>query len=135
MAVVLTNTGLDLISQYLLGKAAHPGWSVFAYVNNYAPQVTDTLGNYVECSAGGYARIPLVGANWTGSASSGIADYQYPTIAFTFNDNGGGQTVYGYGIVDGGGNVVWAELFATPYAIPSAGGALALQIFWEDHLC
>lgn len=131
--LTLTNRGVNQRAKYLLNKDTPATLVLHLHNNNYTTIVTSTISNYTEPSGGtGYASVTLTPANWTGSASSGIATYDYPMIAFTFTS--GGFTIYGVYIEDGT-EVVMGGLLDTPFAVPSGGGTLNVYLEWVDKQC
>lgn len=138
MADVLNNLLLDRKSKWALGiDNALPTLTVRLFVNNITPQCDDILSDYTECTAPGYAAETLTPGDWTGSTSSCVVTYNYPTITFTFTGPGvPGQTIYGHLVEDSDtGDLWWAGLWTTPYTIPPLGGAAELTIVWSDKQC
>lgn len=105
------------------------------YVNNHTPALPDDNGDFTICSAGGYADVTLIGADWSGSTTAGVADYTYPAITFTFSDDGGGQTIYGVLIRDVVGDASMAGLLGTPFEIPENGGTLVVNLEYVHQQC
>lgn len=133
---VLNNSMIDKRAKYTLDKIpATPSLKLRLFVNNHTPTYADLESDYTQCSAAGYGPQALTGSNWTGGVSAGLADYTYPTVTFTFTA-GGGQTVYGHYVTDETDNTVaWAELWDTPFAIPSGGGSVSVTLEWKDEEC
>jgi hypothetical protein len=95
------------------------------YVNNHTPGATDTLATYTLCTLTGYAQLAFTPASWAFNASGGQANGLYPNNTFTFSAYAGGTTIYGY-VVSVAGVAIGAELYGTPYSVPSGGGALTV---------
>jgi hypothetical protein len=90
-------------------------WQLRLFANDFSPDSATTALSFVEVTAGGYASVELVPANWTVTASE-PALIEYPAQTFSFTDAGGSPTAYGYYITDVLGEVAVAERFATPVA-------------------
>jgi hypothetical protein len=133
MSATWMNTGIDYAANVFLKRTAEVDLTARLYVNNYTPLVTSTAGNFTECTLTGYAALTLTPGSWSGSTSSGLATYTYPTITFTFSPYAGGTTIYGYYVTIPGVTAVLAELFSTPYAVPAGGGSLTLDVTYEDQ--
>ena len=133
MSATWLNTGIDYAAQVFLKKTAEVDLTTNLYVNNHTPGVTDTLASYTLCSLTGYSAFTHVPANWSGSTSAGLATYTYPTITFTFSPYAGGTTIYGYVVSIPGSIGVLAELFSTPYIVPSGGGSLTVDVTYLDQ--
>lgn len=135
---VLNNDALDLLARFITGLAGTPPTlelHLFVAPWNMAPDTT--AANLVECSAPGYAAIPLTPANWVGSTVNGVATYTYPVLPFTFTGQGSpAQTIYGHWIGDSAtGNVLWGQTWLSPYAIPSGGSTIYLAPTWANQSC
>lgn len=107
------------------------------YSNARWPQVPDTILNYVEVSGGGYAAIPLAGANWTFTEGQPSVALYNAFQVFTFLGAPAPATIYGYYITNEDNLLVLVEQFyadQTPFlAFPGA----ILQIrprFGADNL-
>lgn len=136
MAVVVTTTGADYYARVILGIIGVQQYQVLLYVNLRSPAVNDTLANYTQCTWPGYSPIVLIPAEWTGSTTNGVATYQYPLVTWAFDpSNQAQQTVYGYLVIDQGGDLLYAEQFAAPYPISPQGGTLPLILQWTDEQC
>lgn len=133
MSATWLNTGIDYAAQVFLKKTAEQDLTVRLFTNNHTPVVTDTASAFTECALSGYANVTLTPASWSGSTTGGLATYTYPAITFTFNAYAGGTTIYGYYVTIPGVTGVLAELFSTPYAVPSGGGTLTVNITYQDQ--
>jgi len=131
---VFQNQGLlEKVKEYLAVQAV-AALTVKLYVNDFTPDNTSLSGQFQECTLPGYATIGLTPANWTISATGGMATATYPTLTWNFTNNAGGVTVYGYYVIDTKtGTCHFSERFATPFAVPAAGGALTLQLNFYDQ--
>lgn len=83
------------------------------YSNNKTPAEGDTAASYTVVSGGGYANKTLAFANWTIGTTAGTTSAQYTVQDFNFTGvTVAPGTVYGYYIVDGSNNLLWAERFS-----------------------
>lgn len=139
MADVLTNACVDAIAQYILGKANQArSLSLGLFVNNIAFQSGTALANLTECTAPGYARMPLGAANWTGGTILGVATYTQLVQTFGITGQGNpAQTVFGHFVIDTNTNtVLWGQTWATPWVIPAnptQNPSITPQ--WTDQQC
>ena len=81
-----------------------------AFVNSHVPATTDVIGDYIEPSGSWYARISLNawGAAYVNAANQGEIDETFRT--WTASGSLVSESIYGYFVVDGSGNLVWAEV-------------------------
>ncbi len=117
----LTNIAIAQITAFVIqGQTVPPALALGLYVNNLAPGPTFQFPAVIECSAPGYARVPLLLGNWSGTVQNAIADFTYPPITFGITGPGNPpQTVFGHFYVDTKSNEIWwAQLWATPWVIP-----------------
>ncbi len=87
---------------------------------------TTVLGDFVECSAPGYAGVPFAAMTWQLIPSVQEAYSAADPVQIAFSGPGSpGQTIYGHYITDSAGlNYWWGATWAAPYVIPSGGGAV-----------
>jgi hypothetical protein len=66
-----------------------------------------------------------------------VANYTYPQVTFNFTGPGApAETIYGHYVSNGaGGALLWAQLWAQPFVIPSGGGSVAVNPSWSDKQC
>lgn len=95
------------------------------YQNAHTPGDGSTAADFTECTFDGYA---AQGPSWGAAATNGSGDAEAVAAALTWTATGGStsNTVYGYYVTDGGGEVVWAELFDTPVAVVDAPDAVVV---------
>lgn len=134
---IIPNAGLQQLNDYVLGiEAAFGPLEVRLFVNDYTPGTLTVTGNLTECTAGGYAGEEIDPGDWSAAFVGDVLTYDHDPITFTFSDNGGGQTLYGFYIVDTeSGITVAAGRFLNPYAIPGGGGTYAVKPSWRDGAC
>lgn len=121
MAGVLTDTG----QQGLLPNATVQTWlqglTLRLFVNNYTPTRADTAANYTEATWSGYAAVALTSWTIAGYDANGNAEFDAPQKTFTASSGSPSQTIYGYYLTDGGGNVVFAEADPSPFTVNATG--------------
>lgn len=137
MAAVISNLGLDKITQIILQKISHPSFKVALFTNNIAPTINSTWADFTECTIPGYVQQVLGGGTWTGATANGVSSYSYVLPNWVFNAYGNPQqTIFGYAVLSVVDNTeIWAEAFVTPYTVPLSGGSLALTLNWNDNNC
>lgn len=85
------------------------GYKIGLFQNNHVPTDLDVFSDLVVCDFSGYAGEQLL-AGFSGAAwSSPRATTTGSTVIWTHNGGGTSNTVYGYYIVDGAGNLAWLE--------------------------
>lgn len=114
MAAVMPQVAQVMALNSILGLTGGftDGWVLKLYSNNVTPDVEDTTPSFTEVVGGGYADIDLDKDEFTvtdGTPSQALYN-DFQDFAFTGATDAPG-TIYGYYIVDGGGNLVTAERF------------------------
>lgn len=138
MADTLTDAVVDLIAQAVLGGTiTPPTLQAMLYTNSVTWSAATVASDLTECAAPGYARQSLSHSGWSGSTSSGVADYSHATVTFNLTGPGSpAETIEGYAIIDStSGDVLWGGPLATPFVIPSGGGVVQLTPSWGDEEC
>lgn len=107
MALKINNAAeVTLLGYIMAGLGA--GCRLRLFRNDYTPTDTDTLANFQEAQFPGYLAPTL--AAWGAPASSGgVAQVTHPAQTFTRGAGGSGDSIYGYMVTDGAGNLLWAE--------------------------
>lgn len=126
MAVIMSEVALSkILDLYLNGSGSSIVGSWRLYSNDYTPVPGMLVGAFTEVTASGYAPVSVLDTGWTLTlAGTGLYDGTNDAIAFTMDE---AVTVYGYYVLDGDGDVAWAQRFATPVVLPSFGGTITLQ--------
>lgn len=137
MASVLSDYLIDQMAQLNIGGAPPTqDLKVGLYVNNVSPTSETVIGDLTKCTATGFAEVALSFGSWTGSTTSGVADYSYPAVTFTMTDSGGSQTIYGHYIYDAtSGYLLRSQLWGTSFPIPSGGAVVTVTPAWSDEEC
>lgn len=84
-------------------------WVMGLYTNNYTPLETSVIGDFTEATFGGYSRVAVDAWGAAFWSSGGWAESDAALATFTATGAGLPVTVYGYFLLDAGGNVVGAE--------------------------
>ena len=119
MALLVPNTGENLIVGMIVNKTAPENLILKLYKSNTTPAETDTAATYTEADFTGYSAVTLTGASWTVTGDTA----SYAQQSFTSSANQTLQNVYGYYLVQAtSGTLIWAERFTdAPYAISNNG--------------
>jgi len=90
------------------------------FKNDHVPAVDDVNGDYTEADFSGYADVDL--GDWNSAFLNGDDKGEIDADPALFQHNGGGtsNTVYGAYVVNGAGDVVYAERFAAPRVMSAA---------------
>ena len=98
--------------------------SLVLYVNNVTPAKSGTgslTSDYTMAAGGGYAPITLSPGSWVLSGSNPtVAAYPIQTFTFT-GPLTGNATIYGVAVKNGAGNILCAQLVASPFT-PAVNG-------------
>lgn len=92
------------------------------YTNNHTPSVGDNAGDYTEPSGSWYA--PITMASWGTPYVNPSDQGQVDEIIriWTVSGTPSMESIYGYFVTDGSGNLLWAELNpAGPQAMDTLG--------------
>lgn len=125
MSLVLVNNGRTTLANQLR-TYFNANTYLKLFQNNHTPVRGDTAASYTEATFGGYAQITL--NSW--GAASLTADFHalLTEIVRTFVCTGAPftNTIYGYYIVDGGGNLLWAELAPASFNVDAINKAYSV---------
>ena len=121
-----------------LAKLIDQALTLRMYSNNHTPQVTDTIGSYVEVTGGGYASQALNSAQWAiAEGSPSVATYN-TFLDFVFTSVPPNPQVYGYYITNADGLLLLAEEFNPsdiPFTIITGGQTIQIRPrFGADNL-
>lgn len=107
MAEAICRTGLVSLCQQW--KAFLNTCTLRLFQNNHVPDPTDTVASYTEATFTGYAAIATV--NWGNAFLNGanIAEIDEINRTFTQTASTVSNTIFGYYITDGPGNLIFAE--------------------------
>lgn len=109
----LTNDGLLYCATQIVRSA---GFSLRLFENDFTPDETSVLANFVQATFPGYVAKDLHASVWGAPSLSGaVATSIYPHQTWTASDPG--PTVYGWYIVDITGKVVAKARYPTPAVI------------------
>lgn len=101
-------------------------WRLRLYTNNYTPLRTSVSGDFTEPTYTGYAGQAFAG--WGASAIDGSGNATSTgTATRTFQPTANTslpQTVYGYYVLDGSGNFLWAERLSSSFTFVDTNSVL-----------
>ena len=122
MAIVVCNAGelrlLDLALKTAL--SVDEPFTLRLFKNDYTPIATSAVGDLTEADFTDYTAKTLNRSGWSASTTiTGAASITYGT-AQTWTCGATGNTVYGAYVLDGSGNLVWAERFAEERVLVSS---------------
>jgi hypothetical protein len=129
--LVLTQEGAQVLWQWMLGIAPAGGAWVGLFGAAHVPTHADTLATYqaIELAGGaGYSRQQLsrLSTGWLIQGAPGGAQATPTSLSWVFS---GVRNIYGYFLVDSAQQyALWAEQFAGPFPIGSAGGVFVLNL-------
>ena len=122
MALLVRNTGENLVVGMIVNKTAPENLVLKLFKSNTTPAEGDTAATYTEADFTGYSSATLTGASWTVTADTAA----YAQQSFTSSATQTLQNVYGYYLVQAtSGVLIWAERFSdAPYAISNNGDVI-----------
>lgn len=148
MALLVPNSGEEKMLEYVVGISSTASLWIALYddsdPNLDTGTLTDSTATLVALEAAeaglsddtSYARVQLSAINWViATDGGGITTATYNTaVDFTFNGSGSPaeQTIWGYFVMDDGGNVVgagnllWAERFGIDVNLGASGGIVSV---------
>jgi len=124
MLIVPFTSSLEFLDSIVAGILENAELCLFQ--NNYVPVHTSALGNFTEADFDGYARITLT--TWPAAALDANNKASSALGFQTFTKTGAvtANTIYGVFVLDGFGNLIYAERFATAPFTLSVPGQLLL---------
>jgi hypothetical protein len=130
MGAVVVKGGLQkLLANEMQSNAAEYPATVHLFANDHTPGVNDTVADYTEVTAAGYAPVNLgpVGAiGWNSPAAYASWDN---AVFVNSNPSSSPFTCYGYYVLDSAGQLAWAERDpVAPVAVAGGGGSYSVQI-------
>jgi hypothetical protein len=136
MADVICNGGLVAIAgalqSYLNALTLH------LYTTNITPAFGDTASTYLphEASFPGYSPISINSWGTAFLSGSNLAEIDEQIRVFTLSTSGGPYPIYGYFILDGSSNLIWAGLnSAAPVNLANAGDTYSVQPKYQEKNC
>lgn len=125
MSLISPYIGEQQLLKIILNQVSASNVGLHLYGNNHTPSPSDTLSNYTELVANGYAAVYLTGADWVIATTSGVTTATYPIQTFTMTI---ACSVYGYYVTDlSNMNLLWAEEFANaPISLSASGGTITI---------
>jgi len=116
MALVICDAGelrlLDLMLKTALD--VDETFTLHLFKNDITPDASSAVGDFTEADFTGYSSVSLLRATWTSAVTdTGVATTQYGNSPLSWSCTGSGNTVYGAYVLDGNGDLVWAEKFST----------------------
>lgn len=125
MALVVPDVG-EIQSLTELVAAWGGDLVVDLYQNDYTPVAASVVGSFTVATFSGYAQEALAGGAVNPAVDGDSRAFAtWDEVEFTHNGGGTSNSVYGYYVRDGGGNLLWAERFdAAPIAMANSGDQL-----------
>lgn len=129
----MTDAGLDLIAQWILGIAPPEPLALVPYDAPAPPSPSNVFSDFTATPLPGGSPVSLNPTSWSDGSVPGLGDYTYPLIQFTFTTSMHGDTLIGYMVYSVMTNtVLWYDVFEFPRVIPPTGGVLYLNLEFTD---
>jgi hypothetical protein len=132
MSLKVVDGGLTKILDKLM-TAYGSTLTIKLFKSNTTPAAGDTAGTYTEADFPGYASQTIT--TWgAATIASSVATSTAEQKTFTRSSTGTVQNIYGYFVLDSGGNLLWAERDpSAPIALTNSGDAyLVTPKFTEE---
>jgi len=95
----------------------------------FAPTASLTLAGITEADYVGYEPLPLTLGTVQPGTPGGRAEADFANVTFTCGGSATPNSIYGYFVTDGSGNLLWCELFGgAPRPMDGAGRTVSLDI-------
>lgn len=107
MALVVCDGGEKILLDKMVETLG--GCTAKLFKNDHTPGGADVVGDYTEADFNGYAPIPLNDWGPAFTNFAGDAQTDEKLRVWTQTDAAIVNTIYGYYVVDGGGNLIFAE--------------------------
>jgi len=118
MSLKVPNVGELVLLDKLL---AADDYTLHLYKNNYTPVDGSVIGDFTEADFSGYSGGEDI-TGWSAAVIvAGRAESTGDPIDQTHNGGATGNTIYGFYVVDSGGNLCWAERDPNPFVINANG--------------
>lgn len=114
-----------ILQQFRSWLASEDPWTLHLFTNDHTPADGDDESDYTEATFTGYSAIALDPGEWDAiSVTAFIATLEYtPAPQFDYTSGAGGAvTIYGYYLLDDGGDFKVAERVATSKIISPGDG-------------
>jgi hypothetical protein len=100
------------------------------FVSDTTPGATTVLGDFTECTCGGYSGHVIMESDYTVETDGDNGKASLAQIDFVMTDNGDpDETVYGYYVTNGAGDtLLFAERFSSSVSLPSGGGTISVTL-------
>jgi len=133
MAGQLSDEGLFSLWANALDAPVTPySFQIVLFTNNFTPVATQVLADFTL----DITTEQLIAGNLWAFSLNPTLHYEQAVQSFTFPVSVPGTTYYGALIYNTSlGVSVYAELFSTPYIVPSGGGTLIYTPTLEFHNC
>ena len=107
MSLKIVDIGLSKMLDKLLTAYGNT-MQLCLFQNNITPVGSDTLATYQEATFPGYVRQAITG--WLPSTvAASVATSNATQVSFQRSATGTAQTIFGYFVLDGSGNLLFAE--------------------------
>ena len=111
--------------RFITGNDTPGTITLHLYNNNVTPSESDIASTYTEPVGDGYASKSLSSVTWTFATVGDVSSATYDTAqVFTFS--GGPKSIYGYMLLDGGGDLLWVESFKGVVNVDAGGGDITI---------
>lgn len=105
-------------------------YKIGLYKNNWTPAEGDTISAVTPADFSGYSTVGLATFSSWASATFSTPRWTVTHADVTWTHNGGGTSndIYGYYVVDGSGNLAWAERYASaPVTLSGSGQSFTVS--------
>ena len=105
-------------------------YKIGLFKNNFTPGNTSVIGDVTPADFSGYSTVGLhTFSSWASATwNSPRAEATHADVTWTHNGGGTSNDIYGYYVVDGSGNLAWAERYASaPVTLSGSGQSFTVS--------
>lgn len=129
MTLKVNNTAKTYAMEAWKNDTSHQPFTLKLFKNNPVITAASVAGDFTEAAFGGYGSAGIAGTGSVTLNGSNEAQLVFPTVTFTATGGGLPEDIYGYYVLDTGGNLLWAETDPTgPITVSTAGDAVTVDL-------
>lgn len=118
----------NMLHWYTTGSGPSGSRTIMLFQNNYTPGPPSVLANLTPATFPGYSPYTFSSAYGSPVDDGTYIKANAPLALFACTSTpGAAQTIYGYGVVQNGTDLLWAQRFASSTTISASGQAIVVE--------